>query len=75
MLREEIALSTHLLEEQAKHISNSGGSDIKSGWLNKKGKPRWFLVVNDIVMWFEKEQVYKFFYFILIFLLFCYLFL
>lgn len=28
----------------------------------KKGKPRWFLVVNEILMWFDTEQVFiKFF--------------
>jgi hypothetical protein len=27
--------------------------------LAKKGKSRWFLVVNDIIMWYEKEQVRK----------------
>jgi len=27
-----------------------------SGWLLKLGKPRWFLALSEVLMWFEKEQ-------------------
>lgn len=34
----------------------TGWSSRKSGWLQKRGQARWFLVVNDILMWFTNEQ-------------------
>src|SRR4051794_40048030 len=30
---------------------------MQKGWLTKKGKARWFIVVNEVLMWFKAEQV------------------
>lgn len=32
-------------------------NNTKSGWLTKKGKPRWFLILNDTLVWYDREQV------------------
>lgn len=60
-LREAIAAATLKLHT-SQETENKGTTLLsnriqqKSGWLIKKGKARWFLAVNDILIWFDKEQ-------------------
>jgi hypothetical protein len=29
----------------------------KAGWLVKKGKSRWFVVINEVLLWYTQQQV------------------
>jgi len=55
-LREAVARATLALSTSKQKEASGMRLKQKSGWLVKLGKPRWFLVINDILMWFEKEQ-------------------
>eukprot|EP01114_Cavostelium_apophysatum_P012400 TRINITY_DN2764_c0_g1_i1.p1 TRINITY_DN2764_c0_g1~~TRINITY_DN2764_c0_g1_i1.p1 ORF type:complete len:1055 (+),score=300.76 TRINITY_DN2764_c0_g1_i1:165-3329(+) len=55
-LREGIAQATLKQTSLTASVGSTSKVAKKSGWLMKKGQPRWFLVVNDILVWFDKEQ-------------------